>query len=471
MTPACSFSDRFRGLSSPTHLGLLLALLLGSQTAHAQVPAAPAETAPPGGSYASPPAAPEPAVEPAADEPAPAPADDAGGVDETGGGKKKKRKHRKPTDDDADPAPASALPKAEKVDKKRDKAGKHDFRLKGRVLALAELSHRRERVVTVESGIVDRNRDALDLELQSARIGVDYRSPLPWLSAEVEIEVAGKVEAKDAFVKAGQLFFVKAGRFKVPAPSLELASPWTIPQVRRGLVHNLLVDWMDVGGRAPGVAFGYHQKSGLRPRLTLGVFQGSTLDTVVPGDRDVRLIDHASLHAQTYAARAEISPFGVALGVWYQQRVNSIVVNRIEHYATFGLDATIDRSFEHGGVRAWVDGGAGQSPYLHADKPGNGDAAWFAFGRAQVAYRFGGVAQGDPYLEPFGFFAVMDPDTEVVSDRVTEAALGVSVGFWDRARLTLQGETTAGQRNLPAGFLGGQTPDHQSLLLQAGARF
>lgn len=174
---------------------------------------------------------------------------------------------------------------------------------------------------------------------------------------------------------------------------------------------------------------------------------------------------------QTYAARAEASPLGITLGAWYQHRINSIAVGKAPHFSTFGVDATIDRSFGSGGVRAWVDGGGGRSPYLHADKPGDGDAAWFAFGRAQLAYRFGGVAQGDPYLEPFGFFAIMDPDTEVVSDLVTEGAVGLSAGFWDRARVTLQGEVTKGQKNFPAGFLGGQTPDHASLLLQAGARF
>ncbi len=354
---------------------------------------------------------------------------------------------------------------------KREKTNKHDVRIKGRVFALAELSHRRERVVTVESGLVDRDRDALDFSLQSARFGVDYHSPLRWLSAEVELEVAGNVEVKDAFVKAGQTFFVKAGRFKVPGPALETASPWTLPPVRRGLVHNLMSDWMDVAGRAPGVSVGYHEKSGLHPRLTLGVFQGSTLKSVLAGDRDVRLIDHASLHAQTYAARAEISPFGVAIGAWYEQRVNVIVINQIKHHATFGLDATIDRTFEHGGVRVWLDGGAGQSPYLHAEKPGDAQKAWFAFGRALAAYRFGGIAQNDLYLEPFGFVALLDPDTEVVSDMVKEAAIGVTAGFWDRARITLQAEITDGQRNFPAGLLDGQTPAHSSLLLQAGARF
>ncbi|MDF3065802.1 MAG: uncharacterized protein K0R38_1403 [Polyangiaceae bacterium] len=459
---------------------MLLLLLLGSQSARAQVPAAlPAAPAPSPGPAAAPDLPPSSReAAPVATDPA-APADGTAedttaelGADEEGRKKRKKRKHRKPTDDDAAPVPALDAARAgNAADKKREKPNKHDFRLKGRVFALAELSHRRERVVTVESGLVDRDRDALDVELQSARIGVDYHSPLPWLSAEVELELAGNVEAKDAFVKAGQLFFVKAGRFKVPAAAMEVASPWTLPQVRRGLVHNLLVDWMDVAGRAPGVAFGYHEKTGLKPRVTLGVFQGSTLKSVLGSDRDVRLIDRATLHAQTYAARAEISPFGIALGAWYEQRVNSIALNRTAHYATFGLDATLDRSFEHSGVRAWIDGGAGQSPYLHSEKPGQGDRAWFTFGRAQLAYRLGGVAQDDPYLEPFGFFAVLDPDTEVVSDLVTEAALGVSAGFWDRARITLQGEITNGQRNFPGGFLGGQTPDHRSLLLQAGARF
>lgn len=378
-------------------------------------------------------------------------------------------RHAAPTDDDEPDAAHDTGGKHDR--KKREKGGKHDLRFKGRVFALAELSHRRERVLTVEEGVVERDIRALELRLQSARIGVDYRAPLRWLSAELEIEIAGKVEAKDAVIKAGDTFFVKAGRFKVPTAALEVASPWTLPQVRRGLVHNLLVDWMDVGGRAPGVAFGYHGRSSLEPRLTLGVFQGSTLDAVLPGDRDVRLLDRASLRDQTYAARAEASPFGVTFGAWYQHRINSVAAGKAPHFSTFGVDATIDRRVGSGGVRAWVDGGGGRSPYLTADKPGDGDAAWFAFGRAQLAYRFGGVAQGDPYLEPFGFFAIMDPDTEVVSDMVTEGAVGLSAGFWDRARLTLQGELTNGQRNFPAGFLGGATPEHASLLLQAGARF
>jgi hypothetical protein len=145
--------------------------------------------------------------------------------------------------------------------------------------------------------------------------------------------------------------------------------------------------------------------------------------------------------------------------------------SEVEHYETFGLDATIDHELANGGLRCWVDGTLGESFYVAQDKPDAGADPLFATARALVGYRFGGVALGDPYLEPFGHFSLLDPDLEVVDDFVTEAAVGVNAGFWDRARLTLQGEMTNGQRNLPSGFLEGQQPDRLSLLLQAGARF
>ena len=416
---------------------------------------------------------------PVAIAPAPAPVAETVAPAEPPEEPKKSKKHKQA--EEASGADAIATPDdaaagdpehKSKKPKKRDKLGKYGLEVKGRIFALGELSHRRETVVGSALNREERDRNALDLSLQSARFGVDYQSPLPFLSAQLELDVAGNPKVKDAYLLAGKTFFVKAGQFKVPSSTFELESPWTLPLARRGLVHDLMTDWLDIAGRRPGVAVGYHGRGGLKPRLTLGAFQGTTLKKAVEeGDRDVELIDHASLSAQTYAARGELSVAGLTLGAWFEQRVGSTSPREFSHFSTFGLDAELQRRFEHGALRAWVDGSAGQSLYVHADKPGSDPHPWFVSARALVAYRFGGLAQGDPYVEPFGFFALLDPDSEVVSDFVTETSLGVAAGFWDRLRVTLQGEMTNGQRNFPSGFLDNQNPDHMSLLLQAGVRF
>lgn len=354
---------------------------------------------------------------------------------------------------------------------KAEKAGKHRVKLKARLFGLAELSHRHETVVGPEATLVERDRDALDLSLQSARIGAEYQSPLPWLAAELELELAGKVRTKDAYVEAGKTLYARVGQFKVPAAELELVSPWKVPLVRRGFVHDLLTDWMDVGGRLPGVQLGYRGKGALKPRFSAGAFQGRTLKGVVPGERDTRLIDHASLQAQTFAARGEVTLGGVAIGAWYEQRVGSSEVGQFRHYATFGLDATTDQRLGPGALRFWLDGLGGQSFYVAGSESVNDPKAWFIGGRALVGYRFGGAEQGEPYLEPFGFFGALDPDADITSDLATEVACGVAGGLWDRARLTLQAETTHAKRNFPTSLLEHQEPDHRSVLLQAGARF
>jgi hypothetical protein len=381
---------------------------------------------------------------------------------------KKKKKHRKdePSLDRGENAVEALIGSG-------DGHRKWGFKLKGRLFALAELSHRHETIVGTSGQLEPHDRDALDLSVQSARVGFEYQSPLPFLTADLELELAGKVKVRDAYLQAGDSLFVRAGQFKMPSARLELESPWTVPVVRRGLIHDLMNDWMDIGGRRPGVAIGYKGDGSLKPRLTLGAFQGVTLKSVLPGERDVRLLDEVALDAQTYAARAQVSLASVALGAWYEYRITSVVVGKFDHMQTFGLDATLEQRFEHGALRAWVDGSGGRSPYVNAEKP---DAIrephpWFVAGRALLAYRFGGLEKGAPYVEPFGLYGLMDPDTEVVTDLFSDAAVGLAVGYWDRARLTLQGEMTKAQRNYPTGFLLNQTPDHLGLLLQAGARF
>jgi hypothetical protein len=478
MMPVRRSCDRPRPRGLLSRLGFLLALAV-PQLARAQ--AAPAPVPAPTGDVVAQPVEPAPATTaPAPPAPTPAATPEAAPPPGNEPAHEKGKKHKKH---------ALALELSEKEQAESDEAGAHDARdkhgkrdkgkgdkhelvLKGRLFALAEVSHRNETVVGTTGALETRDRNALDLMLQSARFGVNYRSPLRILSAQLELEVAGKPRVKDAFLELGKTFFVKAGQFKVLSSTFELESPWTLPLVRRGLVHDLMADWLDIAGRRPGVAVGYRGgKSGLKPRLTLGAFQGTVLKQVLPGDRDVTLIDHASLKAQTYAARAEISPGPVKLGAWYEHRVGALTAAEFSHFETFGVDAELNLPFEKSALRAWVDGSAGESLYVTDDKPGTDPYPWFAAGRALVGYRFGGLALGAPYVEPFGFVALMDPDTEVVSDMITEAAVGVAAGYWDRLRVTLQGEITDAKRNFPSGFLENQSPDHSSLLLQAGARF
>jgi hypothetical protein len=497
MIPARSSTDKFRSAFSGFRGFQLLALLgatalplsaeaqatdspaTGGAPATVEAPPAPAPvpSAPVARVETPPPTSPiepaEPVLHAAATSPAPA----TESVAEPRKKKKHKKKHKSAAERDDNPG--ATEPQSDELlrdetatkDDKVAKAAKHDLRLKGRIFVLGELSHRRETVVGSTGALEERNRDALDLWLRSARVGLDYRSPLRFLRAQVEIEATRKPRLKDAYLQAGKKFFVKAGQFKLPSPALEQHSSWHLPLARRGMLHDLMTDWLDIAGRAPGVAVGYHGRSKLKLRLTLGAFQGSTLKQVVPGDRDVKLIDHASLTAQTYAARAQMSLASVQIGAWYEQRVGSIETGAYSHFATFGLDAGLSQKLGGGTLRVWLDASGGESLYVNADKPGDDPYPWFAAGRALVGYRFGGEGFAQSYVEPFGFLALLDPDTQVVSDFVSEAAVGVAVGFWEHARLTLQAEMTDGQRNFPNGFLDNQNPDHMSLVLLAGASF
>jgi hypothetical protein len=259
------------------------------------------------------------------------------------------------------------------------------------------------------------------------------------------------------------------GQFKLPTSAIETESPWNLPQVRRGFVHDLLTDWLDVAGRRPGLMVGWRARGGLRPRVMVGAFQGTTRDGVIAGrDRNTDLIEGASLEAQSYVARAQFEPAGIQIGAWYEHRIGSPDVNVTKHYWTAGVDAVVDRVVAGGGIRAWVDGSAGASWYEHVQKAADDKDATFVVGRALVGYRFGGTVDEAAYVEPFGFVAVLEPDTDVRRDLALEAAVGVNAGFWRRARLTLQGEINSVQRNFPNAYLGGLEADRMGLLLQAG---
>ncbi len=379
------------------------------------------------------------------------------------------------------PADATAEPEKKKK-KRRDRADAAEgdgavrsragrIQLKGRVFARAELQRGPRRVIE-GTNVTSRSRNSLDLDVQSVRVGLEYEAPMPWLTAVAELELTGKPSLKDGFVQARSGHYqLRAGQFKVPASAIESESPWVLPLAGRGMLHDLLVDWLDVGGRRPGAVFTYRSGGPLHLRLSGGAFQGSL---VADAERKTDTIKNMSLDAQSLVARAQIKAGPAAIGAWYEHRVGSPAIGRYQYYPTAGLDVTVDEPLPGGGIRIWLETIAGESWFELPQLLSDADDTWFVAGRAIVAWRFGGMAQEALYIEPFAQLAGMDPDRNIRTDLFWEAALGVNAGFWDRARITLQGEISRGQRNFPSGFRLGngyllaRDPDHIGLLLQAG---
>ena len=106
--------------------------------------------------------------------------------------------------------------------------------------------------------------DSFDLSVPLARFGVRYRAPVKWLSAEIEVDAADGFELLDAWIRARtETFSARAGQFKVPFSAIEIESSFDLPMVRRGLVHDILVDELEVAGRRPGIALGARDKGEL----------------------------------------------------------------------------------------------------------------------------------------------------------------------------------------------------------------
>ena len=159
------------------------------------------------------------------------------------------------------------------------------------------------------------------------------------------------------------------------------------------------------------------------------------------------------------------------MGAYYESRIGAPTPLQTYRYWTAGADVYYDRVFDNGGLRFWLEGMSGSSWYEHASKPPDGKDAIFVAARATVAYRFGGTADEAFYVEPYALGSVLDPDAQVTADHLYEGVVGVNVGYWRRARLSLQGEINKGQRNFPAGYFVGPPPDRQAVILQAGVAF
>jgi hypothetical protein len=321
------------------------------------------------------------------------------------------------------------------------------------------------------------SEETLDLEVNSARVDFSYEAPAEWLSIDIEFDVSGNPEMKDAFVQAkGRSFFARAGQFKPPISVIEMESPWVLPMADRGFINDLLLDYLDVAGRRPGVLVGWRGRGGIKPRISLGAFQGSILEDAnsVPGDRDVELIEERGLDSQSWVGRFDVELGDVGLGVFYQHRVGSPVYPETDHYPTGGADLIWEQTLESGGVRVWADFLMGTSWYEYQGKETDEDDALFLSGRVIGAYRFGGTVDEAFYVEPFAMVGLLEPDVEVSKDFAWEGVAGVNVGLWRRGRLTLQGEVNGGDENFPnhsGGYLFGMSPDRIGATLQAGVAF
>jgi len=350
------------------------------------------------------------------------------------------------------------------------------FGFKGRVLT--ELRLRRAEQVIVE--IVDgmgmprlSEVDSFDITLDSARFSLLYQAPARWLQAEIETEIADpdQVELKDVYLLAtGHGLSAKAGNFKPPSSAIDLESAWTLPIASRGFINDLLEGWLAVGGRTPGVQLAYEHPDGIEPKLILGAFQGSVLIEQVGDDRDLELIERASLDAQSWVARAQVELGKVDVGLFFEHRVGSPAPLVTKHYPVAGADITFDEEFGQLGLRAWLDVHYGESWYVHQSMPAAGDP-WFLAARAILAARYGGASDDMLYGEVFVSLGMLDPDLDVSSDWAKDFGAGFNFGLWDRARLTLEAYVNDTARNFPEPYFGGPRGQILGLTLQAGVAF
>jgi hypothetical protein len=356
----------------------------------------------------------------------------------------------------------------------RSNYGIGEIRLGGWIFARGDLQRLERTTVNSMGSPVTRDINTLDLSVPSARFRIDYQSPWEWLTGQIEVDLAGNPDLRDGYVQArGENVAFRMGQFKMPVLAMQMESPWVLPLVRRGLIHDLTVDWLDVAGRLPGAMITLREKFGrIKPRLMLGAFQARTFVEINADlTRDTDLVRERSLSSQKLVARGQVDVGSVEIGASYEHRLGSPGFGQLRRFWTAGADVTVNHVFATSGLRIWADALAGASWYEHPAKPVDTEDATFIAGRVLVAYRFGGVVPEAFYVEPYLFGGVFDPDIDVTSDMAWEATAGVNVGFFGRARATLQAEMDEGQRNFPIGYLAGVTPDRLALIAQLGLAY
>ena len=121
----------------------------------------------------------------------------------------------------------------------------------------------------------ERNEFQRNLSLPSARAQVEASFGIA--RAVIEADIADKELVKDAYVRLSpwedQARFY-AGHFKTPFLGRATVSRWNLPLVNRGFVEEYLTDTHQLAGRRIGLLGEARPDVALKPRLSLGVFEG-----------------------------------------------------------------------------------------------------------------------------------------------------------------------------------------------------
>lgn len=295
--------------------------------------------------------------------------------------------------------------------------------------------------------------------LESARVGAKYR--MDDLLLDIDAELEGKVRLKDAYVRLDTGYYntaLRAGQFKAPFAALKLESSWTLPTADRGLLDELLIDGLQIGGRRPGAQIEWKGTSSWRPLFEVGVWRGTDQEGEPRADETAEVI------GETAGARASIRPGPVELGLSGAWRAAQPLPGmEFERFWASGADLTIDTK---SGFRSWIEAGAGSS--WADENPGDDDHAVFGYGRSVLAWRLGGAETGAGYVEAFGAAGALDPGIDVRDDMVWETAVGLNAGRWKRWRAQLQLAESRASRNTPVNLMAERPAESRAVLLQLG---
>ena len=317
-----------------------------------------------------------------------------------------------------------------------------------------------------------RDLNAIDLSVPSARFRVDYQAPWEWLTGPDRGGVPWKPDLRDGYVQAkGKNVAFRMGQFKMPVLAMQMESPWMLPLVRRGRIHDLTVDWLDVAGRLPGAMLTVREKFGdIKPRLFLGAFQARRFTEIDagrlprhrPGPGAFALVPEAG-GARSDRRRQRGDWRGVRAPDWlYGVQPAPASVDR-----GCRRDGT-DRVFATGGLRIWADAMMGTS--------------WYEYRRTRTTTTRSSRRAPSPPTASAGSrtkrstwsptcsadCSSRTPTSTATSPRrpsVSTSACGGAAG--SPCRVSSTGET----KFPPKGYLFGPAPDRLGVILQVGVAF